>query len=110
MLRDEELKWLAGLKAGDTAGVSNRAILQITRVTATLIVCDHMKFRRTTGHRIGGGPYDHNWLHPVTEQLRDRMYRGRLVHDLTHAKWGEVPTGTLQQVAVLYARAVAGHE
>lgn len=110
MNREDELKWLAGLKAGDTVGVSNRTMARVTRVTATMIVCEHSKFRRTTGWIIGGSSLDHHWIHPITEELRDKIYRAKLVHELTRVDWSKVPTGTLQQVAVLYWRAVAGHE
>lgn len=110
MNREDEMKWLAGLKPGDCVGVANVRIARVERVTATLIVCDHGKFRRATGWRVTSDRFNRGWLHPVTDEMRERIYRERLVADLTRVDWARVPTGTLQQVAVLYSRAVACHE
>lgn len=110
MTRQQELDWLASLKRGDEVGVDN-AITRVYKVTATQIITQFSRYNRKTGRKIGAHGFRVSWLHPVTDELREKVERTALLANLTHyRRWEEVPTATLRTVLNLLQRAAGGHE
>lgn len=109
LTREEELKWLAGLKVGDRVSEGDY-IARVTKVTATQIACGGIRFNRRTGKLIGSHGFRARWVRPVTPELLDRVLRNELEAKLCHGSIKNVPTATLILAVALLDRARGGHE
>ncbi len=98
---------LSDLKAGDEVAVSYghwggptiHRVEKRTRVgrNGTLVV-DGRNFDAKTGHQRGGG-YSRGLLLRVTDDIRDRFERRRLLHEIGCMKLDDLPTATLRTIA-----------
>lgn len=81
-------EWLVGVKVGDTAyrdGGLNRTYhaMEVTKVTATQIVCGNSRFRRIDGYAVGETGYIRCRLVEPTEEVVNQ-HRAQVVETSLH--------------------------
>lgn len=96
-----EKAWLSSLKPGDEVALYdgwNYRLHKVDRLTQTQIIIDHLKFRRDTGRRIGGGTWDRTSLNEPSSDIREEIERKELLRDIGTIKWSLVTTDTLRAI------------
>ena len=77
--------WLNGLKVGDEVAVHGRgfgdrvAVYKVEKLTPTQIVVRGDRYDKATGRERGASAYDRMSLEPVTEEVRQKIRRDRLL-------------------------------
>ena len=107
MKHDDHIEWLKSLRDGDEVCIGNDVISKVTRVTPTQIVTKYNRYSRSTGRKIGANGFQVSWLSPVTDEIRERNLRTRLIGYLRGVDYSQIPTATLQ---ALIQRVISGHE
>lgn len=110
MAKDERQAWLDGLKAGDpvalTRTMSPPRIVNVTaRTPSGRIRIEGFEF-----DRHGWLRGDHGWhapgIEPVTEEIREEVFRAAAVKRLHNVLWNEQDTATLRAVLAAIERGV----
>lgn len=107
MKHDDHIEWLKSLRDGDEVCIGNDVISKVTRVTPTQIVTKYNRYSRSTGRKIGANGFQVSWLSPVSDEMRERNLRIRLISYIKNINYSQIPTPTLQ---ALIQCAISGHE
>lgn len=101
--------WLAGLAVGDeVAHNGNTSIGTVARLTPTQVVIGrNARFNRATGRRCGdSGGWSSDWLHPVTDQLRNKVARNEALAFIRYGLTDQIPTATLVEAVAMLKAAI----
>lgn len=94
--------WLESLKAGDEvaadASMGGSRICRVVKVTATQIVLENTRYRRSDGLMIGSTAYRTSYIHPVDDKVRADVLARALSH---RARCGELHKMSLANLRIL---------
>ena len=97
--------WLDSLKVGDPVavchGYAGDYLAKVDRLTATQIVVGSYRYRRQSGHALGGGRWDTNFLYEPTPTVVDALQRKILIKRLGTVKWADLSDEVLRAVVQL---------
>lgn len=102
---DDNRDWLQSLKAGDEVAIgggrshhAGYSIAKVDRVTSTQIVIRNLRFNKDRGDLRGASTWSHQWLLPVTEEMRNDLRKRELSYKLATTKWPELDLAVLEDI------------
>lgn len=114
MIINDELK---NLKVGDEVyfNYSNYTvghILKVQRITDAHIMCrslnglNEYKFRKLNGYQVGSTGFFQPHIVPLTDELREKVNRGKLIFTISNHKFNDMSTEELEAIAKI----IRGHK
>ena len=105
---------LKDLKVGDEVFYSNGsvyssgAIIEITRITDTMIICNNTKFRKDNGNLVGNASeYILPRIKVLIEELKKQVYKQRYIRKIDNFNFGKL---TYEELKELYEMIVKKNE
>lgn len=99
------MKSLENVKAGDKLIVRteyNEYVAEVERITATLVITKHHRFRRETGQALGNDVWRSVWAMPATAAEIDRVdrlsKRRRLVEKCMRIDFRQLADSQLEEI------------
>lgn len=98
--------WLMELKVGDYVAypvgfADGLTTEKVSRVTATLIFVGNTKYRRSDGRQVGASVWDRTGLIELTEEVKEAIFRQRVIAKLQRLSWKDVETAILRDIVKL---------
>lgn len=99
--KPNDVAWLQDVKPGDPVCFdygNTYGAAKVDRVTDTLIIVGHERYRKKDGQMIGGDRWHTRYLYRPTPEIMEVVRRNRLLAKLNKFEWHKFPTATLAAI------------